>query len=192
MLLSSKMWLDMEAIAAKCLFSSSETTKRVVKFWPLTGGRSKLFLYYYCSLQKNLDPPGDRQYIMDGNYSQNCKKVDADFDRDSGFSLLEKMWVKKEVVEGINNVAPSKNAVAGENHFRAADTSEARNKRYPITGLFACVCSRHEIVGKLADMFRAEGSRYPAAVLRSLDIKPGFASQIVNRTNTSRPALDSN
>lgn len=92
----------MEAIAAKCLFSSSETTKRVVKFWPLTGGRSKLFLYY-CSLQKNLDPPGDRQYIMDGNYSQNCKKVEAD----SGFSLLEKMWVKKEVVEGINNVAPS-------------------------------------------------------------------------------------
>ncbi|CAO3645178.1 unnamed protein product [Mucor hiemalis] len=50
----------------------------------------------------------DRQYItMDGNFSQKCKKEETEFDRDNRIPLLEEMRIKKEVIEGINNVAPS-------------------------------------------------------------------------------------
>lgn len=114
----------------------------------------------------NADYP---QFItMDGNFSQKCMKEETDFDEDNKCNLVEKMWVRKEDIDQISNVAPSAETLQNENHFRAAGVSEAESKRYAVNGLFACVCPRHEVVRKLSDMFGAEGSKYPTAMLRSL------------------------
>lgn len=44
---------------------------------------------------------------MDGNFSQKCMKEESDLDEDNKCNLIEKMWVRKEDIDQISNVAPS-------------------------------------------------------------------------------------
>lgn len=105
---------------------------------------------------------------MDGNFSQKCKKDPTIYGEDNHIPLIDGMWVKKEEFAGVEDAAPSREALERENNFKAAGTGKRKHNQYPVTGLFACVCPRHEIVRKLADMDSSEGFKYPTAILRTL------------------------
>ncbi|CAO3618661.1 unnamed protein product [Mucor hiemalis] len=112
---------------------------------------------------------GDRLFLtMDGNFSQKCKKEITFYDEENNIPLIEGMWVEKGIIDGVENVIPSREALESENHFKAAGAGTKKSNQYPVTGLFACVCPRHEIVRKLADMDTGEGFKYPSAILRTL------------------------
>lgn len=48
-------------------------------------------------------------------------------------------------------------AINDEHDFRAAGTGVRKRKFNPVSGLFASLCARHEIVHKVVDMNSWEG-----------------------------------
>lgn len=128
-----------------------------------------LTLAYPACPEASANDEKDRLLLtMDGNFSQKCKKDPTIYDEDNHIPLIDGMWVKKEEFAGVEDAAPSREALERENNFKAAGTGKRKHNQYPVTGLFACVCPRHEIVRKLADMDSSEGFKYPTAILRTL------------------------
>ncbi|CAO3655707.1 unnamed protein product [Mucor hiemalis] len=83
---------------------------------------------------------------MDGNFSQKCKKKITFYDEENIIPLIEDVWVEKGIIDGVENVIPSREALESENHLSCG----------------------HEIVRKLADMDTGERFKYPSAILRTL------------------------
>ncbi|CAO3622041.1 unnamed protein product [Mucor hiemalis] len=117
---------------------------------------------------------------MDGNFSQQCRKRPTKFDESNLTSSIESLWLKKEALEEFSGEAPPPEAIAYEHDFRAAGTGVRRKKQKPVTGLFASLCARREIVHKVADMNSGEGLKYPLAILRSMF--PGGAEEMPKHT----------
>lgn len=49
----------------------------------------------------------DRKFItMDGNFSQQCRRKLTQFDSSNTVASIEKLWVKKEVIDAFGSEAP--------------------------------------------------------------------------------------
>lgn len=123
-----------------------------VELFDLAGVADSVMTYPACPEASANDPKDKLFLTMDGNFSQKCKKNLTVYDRDIAIPIIYGMWVKKEAIDSVGLAASSQEALKRESSFKAAGTDKKKNNQYPVTGLFACVCPRHEIVRKLADM----------------------------------------
>ncbi|KAI7878379.1 uncharacterized protein EV154DRAFT_525077 [Mucor mucedo] len=114
--------------------------------------------------------PMDRIFItMDGCFSMKCKSKASLLDELFTIDTVENAWVKPESVELYKKEKPPKDALLNENSFRAAGNGASyKSKLYPVKGLFAASCARHDLTLKMVDMDSGEGFKYPLSVLHDL------------------------
>ncbi|KAG2190859.1 uncharacterized protein EV154DRAFT_579325 [Mucor mucedo] len=141
------------------------------------------YLAATCSLQDNECPacpqdgfPGTsnstnniKTISLDGCFSMKCLKSKDDSLHQTPVPAIEKMWVKQSTVDFYEKERASRDVLASENTHRASgQTASLKSKVFPVKGLFAASCGRHEYVLKLSDMATGEGFKYSLAMIKEL------------------------
>ncbi|OAD75770.1 hypothetical protein PHYBLDRAFT_186013 [Phycomyces blakesleeanus NRRL 1555(-)] len=116
----------------------------------------------------------DCRYVaMDGNFSLKCERR-KDGEGDVGEELeqveaqLKQVWIGDDVVKTYEKERAEEGVGRFDSNFHAGSGSLAKSIKYPIKGLFAASCARHESVIKLVDMETGEGFKYPLSIINQL------------------------
>ncbi|KAG2205957.1 hypothetical protein INT47_005275, partial [Mucor saturninus] len=106
----------------------------------------------------------DRIFItMDGCFSMKCKSKASLLGEIFTIDTVENAWVKPESVELYKKEQPPKDV-----SIMKGNGASYKSKLYPVKGLFAASCARHDLTLKMVDMDSGEGFKYPLSVLHDL------------------------